>query len=55
MEFFNTLMNSATFALTEYYSTRACYEPGQKPHRNAASTVALVPVRSPFPAFLRHF
>jgi hypothetical protein len=34
---------------------RACYEPGRKPHRNADSTVALVPVRSPFPAFLRHF
>src|SRR5215208_4027757 len=29
---------------------RACYELGRKPHRNAHSTVALVPLRSPFPA-----
>jgi hypothetical protein len=34
---------------------RACYELGRKPHRNAGSTVALVPLRYPFPAFLRCF
>src|SRR5215218_7206614 len=34
---------------------RACYELGRKPHRNADSTVTLVPLRSPFPAFLRRF
>src|SRR5215217_109987 len=31
---------------------RACYELGQKPHRNADSTVGLVPSRSPFSAYL---
>src|SRR5215218_9341931 len=35
--------------------SRACYELGRKPHRNADSTVTLVPLRSPFPAFLRRF
>jgi hypothetical protein len=35
--------------------SRACYELGRKPHRNAHSTVALVPLRSSFPAFLRRF
>jgi hypothetical protein len=34
---------------------RACYELGRKPHRNANSTVGLVPSRSPFPAFLSRF
>jgi MFS family permease len=34
---------------------RACYELGRKPHINADSTVALIPLRSPFPAFLRRF
>jgi ZIP family zinc transporter len=32
--------------------SRACYELGREPHRNADSTVGLVPSRSPFPAFL---
>src|SRR3954468_7545055 len=31
-------------------AARACYELGRKPHRYADSTVALVPLRSPFPA-----
>jgi zinc transporter, ZIP family len=35
--------------------SRACYELGRKPHRNADSTVGLVPSRSPFPAFLCRF
>jgi zinc transporter, ZIP family len=35
--------------------SRACYELGRKPHRNADSTVGLVPSRSPFPAFLSRF
>src|SRR5215211_8017949 len=34
---------------------RACYELGRKSHRNADSTVGLVPLRSPFPAFLSRF
>jgi hypothetical protein len=34
---------------------RACYELGRKSHRNADSTVSLVPSRSPFPAFLSRF
>ena len=34
---------------------RACYEPGQKSHRNADFTVCLVPWRSTFPAFLSRF
>src|SRR5215208_1766133 len=34
---------------------RACYELGQKSHRNADSTVGLVPSRSLFPAFLSPF
>src|SRR5215210_8342429 len=33
-------------------SGRACYELGQKPHRNADSTFDLVPSRSPFSAYL---
>jgi DEAD/DEAH box helicase domain-containing protein len=33
---------------------RACYELGRSSHRNADSTVGLVPSRSPFPAFLSH-
>src|SRR5215212_4909481 len=32
--------------------SRACYERGRKSHRNADSTVGLVPPRSTFPAFL---
>ena len=35
--------------------SRACYELGRKSHRNADSTVGLVPSRSPFPAFLSRF
>ena len=38
-----------------YRKVRACYELGRKSHRNADSTVALVPLRSPFSAFLRRF
>jgi hypothetical protein len=34
---------------------RACYELGQKSHRNADFTVSLVPSRSLFPAFLCRF
>ena len=34
---------------------RACYELGWKSHRNADSTGGLVPLRSPFPAFLSSF
>jgi heme-degrading monooxygenase HmoA len=34
---------------------RACYELGRKSHRNADSTVSLVPSRSMFPAFLSRF
>jgi len=34
---------------------RACYELGRKSHRNADSTVGLVPSRSLFPAFLSRF
>src|SRR5215218_3551079 len=34
---------------------RACYELGQKSHRNADFTVGLVPSRSPIPAFLSRF
>ena len=34
---------------------RACYELGQKSHRNADFTVGLVPSPSPFPAFLSRF
>ena len=34
---------------------RACYELGRKSHRNADSTVGLVPTRSLFPAFLSRF
>jgi predicted ATPase/class 3 adenylate cyclase len=34
---------------------RACYELGRKSHRNADSTVGLVPSRSTFPAFLSRF
>jgi sugar phosphate isomerase/epimerase len=34
---------------------RACYELGQKSHRNADFTVDLVPSRSLFPAFLSRF
>jgi hypothetical protein len=34
---------------------RACYELGQKSHRNADFTVGLVPSRSLFPAFLSRF
>jgi transposase InsO family protein len=34
---------------------RACYEPGRKSHRNADSTVGLVPSRPLFPAFLSRF
>jgi len=37
----------------EFSHARACYELGRKPHRNADSTVGLVPSRSPFAAFLR--
>ena|SRR5215210_394212 len=33
-------------------AARACYELGQKPHRNADSTFDLVPSRSPFSAYL---
>src|SRR5215212_7902146 len=36
-------------------STRACYELGRKSHRNADSTVGLVPSRSLFSAFLSCF
>src|SRR5215213_4523014 len=36
-------------------ASRACYELGRKPHRNADYTVGLVPSRSPFPAFLSRF
>src|SRR5215218_2240433 len=36
-------------------SPRACYELGQKSHRNADFTVDLVPSRSLFPAFLSRF
>jgi dipeptidyl aminopeptidase/acylaminoacyl peptidase len=39
---------------TASVTTRACYELGRKSHRNADSTVGLVPSRSPFPAFLSH-
>jgi transcriptional regulator with XRE-family HTH domain len=35
--------------------TRACYELGRKPHRNADCTVGLVPSRFPFPLFLSLF
>src|SRR5215217_5081407 len=35
--------------------SRACYELGQKSHRNADFTVGLVPSRSPIPAFLSRF
>src|SRR5215216_70041 len=35
--------------------SRACYELGRKSHRNADSTVSLVPSRSPFPAFLSRY
>jgi hypothetical protein len=35
--------------------SRACYELGRKSHRNADSTVGLVPSRSLFPAFLSCF
>jgi len=35
--------------------SRACYELGRKSHRNADSTVGLVPSRSLFPAFLSRF
>jgi hypothetical protein len=42
-------------ALNRVARTRACYELGRKSHRNADSTVALVPLRSPFSAFLRRF
>ena len=34
---------------------RACYELGRKSHRNADFTVSVVPSRSLFPAFPRHF
>jgi hypothetical protein len=34
---------------------RACYELGQKSHRNADFTFSLVPSRSLFPAFLSRF
>jgi len=34
---------------------RACYELGRKSHRNADSTVGLVPSRSTFPAFLSRY
>jgi cobalt-zinc-cadmium efflux system protein len=34
---------------------RACYELGRKSHRNADSTVGLLPSRSTFPAFLSRF
>ena len=37
------------------YVPRACYELGRKSHRNADSTVGLVPSRSLFPAFLSRF
>jgi transcriptional regulator with XRE-family HTH domain len=36
-------------------AVRACYELGQKSHRNADFTVSLVPSRSLFPAFLSRF
>jgi hypothetical protein len=38
-----------------FLSPRACYELGRKPHRNAGSTISLVPSRSLFPAFLSCF
>jgi hypothetical protein len=45
-------------SLLEQYraeNPRACYELGQKSHRNADFTVSLVPSRSLFPAFLSRF
>jgi Uma2 family endonuclease len=41
--------------VVEVVSTRACYELGRKSHRNADSTVGLVPSRRLFPAFLSCF
>jgi uncharacterized protein (TIGR02118 family) len=41
--------------LQRYEAARACYELGQKSHRNADFTVSLVPSRSLFPAFLSRF
>jgi nucleoside 2-deoxyribosyltransferase len=35
--------------------SKACYELGRKPHRNADSTVGLVPSRPPFFPFLSRF
>jgi hypothetical protein len=35
--------------IADYVQPRACYELGRKPRRNADSTNALIPLRSPFP------
>ena len=58
----NKAMNEAEYRWTRAImgepvvsALRACYELGRKSHRNADSTVGLVPSRSLFPVFLSHF
>ena len=49
------LLVPLVIALGTGWITRACYELGRKPHIYAVFAVALVPLRSPFPAFLSRF
>jgi hypothetical protein len=54
---YSTVMEVLTAYVRENtpQAPRACYELGRKSHRNADSTVGLVPSRSTFPAFLSRF
>jgi hypothetical protein len=45
----------AALVFAVVFRFRACYGLGRKLHRNADSTVCLVPSRSLFPAFLCRF
>src|SRR5215217_3216549 len=45
----------ASKAASSSTPSRACYELGQKPHRNADSTLGLGPSRFPFFPFLSRF
>src|SRR5215216_6634789 len=49
------LPRRASSSITHSRVPRACYERGRKSHRNADSTVGLIPPRSTFPTFLSRF
>jgi hypothetical protein len=49
------ILRTSPFGHSPKFDARACYELGQKSHRNADFTVSLVPSRSLFPAFLSRF